>query len=136
MSQESQEGPLSPTNPAVAEWRGRDAVDGDGDKVGTIDEIYVDVETGEPERLAVKTGMFGSKVSFIPFAGASDLDGDVLLIYDKRQISRTPRAPRRMAKPSQDQEAGLYRHYGVDFWKPLLGTEVCPVARVRKAARP
>ena len=54
------------TESAVAEWRGRNAVDSDGDKIGSIDEIYMDAETGKPEWLAVKTGMFGSKVELRP----------------------------------------------------------------------
>ena len=105
---------MSPTKLAVAEWRGRNAVDGEGNKVGTIHEIYVDAETGEPEWLAVKTGMFGSKVSFIPFAGASDVDGDVRLPYDKYQVKDAPSADAD-GELSQDEEAGLYRHYGLDF---------------------
>ena len=32
------------TQDAVA-WRGRDAIDADGDKIGTIQEIYVDADT-------------------------------------------------------------------------------------------
>ena len=31
---------MTPTEQAVAEWRGRNAVDSDGDKIGSIDEIY------------------------------------------------------------------------------------------------
>ena len=57
---------MTHTEAAVAEWHGRDAVDSDGDKIGSIDEIYMDAKTGRPEWLAVKTGMFGSKVSFVP----------------------------------------------------------------------
>ena len=70
------------TESAVAAWRGRNAVDSDGNKIGSIDEIYMDAETGRPEWLAVKTGMFGSKVSFVPIAQASESNGDVRLPYD------------------------------------------------------
>lgn len=31
------------------EWRGRTAIDPDGQKIGKIDEIYLDQETGKPE---------------------------------------------------------------------------------------
>ena len=33
----------------VLDWRGRTAVDSDGDKLGTIEEIYLDAETERPE---------------------------------------------------------------------------------------
>jgi len=98
----------------VAAWRGGTAVDRDGEKIGTIDEIYADAETGKPEWLAVKTGMFGTKVSFVPIAEASDADGDVRVPYDKQQVKDAPQAEPD-GELSQDEEAGLYRHYGLQY---------------------
>ena len=95
---------MTHTESAVAEWRGRNAVDSDGDKIGSIDEIYMDAETGKPEWLAVKTGLFGSKVSFVPIAEASDADGDVRLPYDKQQVKDAPNAEAD-GELSQDEEA-------------------------------
>ena len=66
---------MNPTESAVAAWRGATAVDHDGEKIGTIDEIYADAETDKPEWLAVKTGLLGSKLSFIPIAEASETGG-------------------------------------------------------------
>jgi uncharacterized protein (TIGR02271 family) len=105
---------MSPTESAVAEWRGRNAVDSDGDKIGRIDEIYMDSETGKPEWLAVKTGLLGSKVSFIPIAEASDAGGDVRVPYDKQQVKDAPNAEAD-GELSQEEEASLYRHYGLDY---------------------
>ena len=102
------------TESAVAAWRGRNAVDSDGDKIGSIDEIYIDAETGRPEWLAVKTGMFGSKVSFVPIAQASESNGDVRLPYDKQQVKDAPNAEAD-GELSQDEEAALYSHYGLDY---------------------
>jgi uncharacterized protein (TIGR02271 family) len=99
---------------AVAEWRGRDAVDSDGSKIGSIDEIYMDAETGKPEWLAVKTGMFGSKVSFVPITEASESNGDVRLPYDKDQVKDAPQAEAD-GELSQDEEAALYSHYGLNY---------------------
>jgi uncharacterized protein (TIGR02271 family) len=105
---------MTPTESAVAEWRGSNAVDSDGKTIGTIAEIYLDGETGKPEWLAVKTGMFGSKVSFVPIAEASDADGDVRLPYDKQQVKDAPTAEAD-GELSQEEEAGLYRHYGLQY---------------------
>jgi uncharacterized protein (TIGR02271 family) len=105
---------MTPTESAVAEWRGSSAVDSDGEKIGTIEEIYMDTETGKPEWLAVKTGLFGMKLSFIPVADASASNGDVQVPYDKAQIKDAPNV-----EPdgdlSQEEEANLYRHYGLDY---------------------
>ena len=105
---------MSPTQSAVAKWRGRDAVDSDGDKIGSIDEIYLDAETGKPEWLAVKTGLFGSKVSFVPIAEARDTGGEVQVPYDKQQVKDAPNAEAD-GELSQEEEASLYGHYGLDY---------------------
>ena len=105
---------MSPTQSAVAEWRGSSAVDSDGEKIGTIEEIYMDVETGRPEWLAVKTGLFGMKLSFIPVAEASASNGEVQVPYDKAQIKDAP-AVEPDGDLSQEEEANLYRHYGLDY---------------------
>jgi uncharacterized protein (TIGR02271 family) len=89
-------------------------VDSDGAKIGSIDEIYMDTETGKPEWLAVKTGMFGSKVSFVPIAQASESDGDVRLPYEKQQVKDAPNAEAD-GELSQEEEASLYSHYGLDY---------------------
>jgi uncharacterized protein (TIGR02271 family) len=105
---------MTPTESAIAEWRGSNAVDSDGEKIGTIEEIYMDAETGKPEWLAVKTGMFGSNVSFIPIAEASQAGDDVRVPYDKQQVKDAPTAEAD-GELSQEEEANLYRHYGLDY---------------------
>ncbi|MBY8883219.1 PRC-barrel domain-containing protein, partial [Actinacidiphila acidipaludis] len=37
---------------------GRRALDKDGTKIGTVDEVYLDDATGSPEWAAVRTGLF------------------------------------------------------------------------------
>ena len=105
---------MTPTQSAVAEWRGATAVDGGGDKIGTIEEIYMDSETGKPEWLAVKTGLLGMKLSFIPIAEASASNAEVRVPYDKAQVKDAP-AVEPDGELSQEEEADLYRHYGLDY---------------------
>jgi uncharacterized protein (TIGR02271 family) len=105
---------MNPTESDVAAWRGGTAVDRDGEKIGTIDEIYADAETGKPEWLAVKTGLFGKKLSFIPIAEASDTSGDVRVPYETQQVKDAPNAEPD-GELSQEEEADLYRHYGLDY---------------------
>ena len=83
---------MNPTESVVAAWRGGTAVDRDGEKIGTIDEIYADAETGKPEWLAVKNGMFGMNLSFIPIAEASETEGNVRVPYDAQQVKDAPNA--------------------------------------------
>ena len=41
-------------------------VDPAGDKIGTIDEIYLDNETGQPEWAMVNTGLFSAEGDLRP----------------------------------------------------------------------
>src|SRR5215218_4268371 len=93
------------------EWRGREVVDRDGDKIGKLEEIYLDQQTGEPEWALVNTGLFGTKSSFVPLEGAADEDGNVRVSYEKAQIKDAPSIDPNGAL-SQQEEQALYQHYG------------------------
>jgi uncharacterized protein (TIGR02271 family) len=105
---------MNPTESAVAAWRGATAVDHDGEKIGTIEEIYADADTGKPEWLAVKTGLFGMKLSFIPIAEATETASGVRVPYDNHQVKDAP-AVEADGELSQQEEANLYRHYGLGY---------------------
>jgi uncharacterized protein (TIGR02271 family) len=103
-----------PTTQEITNWRGHDARGTDGDKLGKIEDIYLDQETGKPEWLAIKTGLFGGHVSFAPLAEAR-LDGDAVTVpYDKAKIKDAPRVDAD-GQLSQQEEAELYRYYGLDY---------------------
>ena len=56
----------------VSEWHGRTLIDRDGEKIGKLQDVYVDVETDEPQFGTVKEGFIGRHLTFVPFAGDSD----------------------------------------------------------------
>ena len=89
-------------------------VDPAGDKLGTIDAIYLDDETGQPEWALVYTGLFTAKAAFVPLAQAQDIGDSVQVPYDKQQVIDAPRMAAG-GSLSQDDEAQLYRHYGLDY---------------------
>jgi uncharacterized protein (TIGR02271 family) len=95
-------------------WIGHDLVDDDGDRIGRIDDVYVDEDTGVPEWVAVHTGLFGTRISFVPLSGLSS-DGDVLVSpWDKSTIKDSPNAEAD-GQLSQEEEARLYDHYGMGY---------------------
>jgi hypothetical protein len=47
---------MPPSIDTVQSWQGRTMVDPSGDKLGTIDTIYLDDETGQPEWATVTSG--------------------------------------------------------------------------------
>jgi uncharacterized protein (TIGR02271 family) len=98
----------------VYEWRGRNVVDQEGTKVGRLQEIYLDQHTGRPEWLLIHTGLFGTKSSFAPLAGAQVDGGDVRIGYSKQEVKDAP-SVEADGELSQEEEARLYAHYGLDY---------------------
>jgi uncharacterized protein (TIGR02271 family) len=98
----------------VLEWRGRTVVDRDGEKLGKLDEIYVDRQTDEPEWALVNTGLFGTKSSFVPLKGAAPAGDEVRVAYAKDQVKDAPSIDAD-GELSRQEEEGLYRHYDIDY---------------------
>jgi len=105
---------MPPSIDTVQSWQGRTMVDPAGDKLGTIDAIYLDDETGQPEWATVTRGLFSAKAAFVPLAQAQAMGDSVQVPYDKQQVTDAP-SMEADGSLSQDEEAQLYRHYGLDY---------------------
>jgi hypothetical protein len=97
----------------VLQFRGDDLIDRSGDKIGVIEEIYLDAETNEPEWALVHTGMFGQKRSFVPLRDAIEEDGKLTVPLDKATVKDAPPVEAN-GQLSQREEAELYRHFGLE----------------------
>jgi uncharacterized protein (TIGR02271 family) len=96
------------------DWQGRTLKDRNGDKIGTIDALYVDQETDKPEWALVNTGLFGSKASFVPLAGATPREEDIVVEVEAQQVKDAPKMDSN-EQLSEREEAELFRHYGIDY---------------------
>ena len=103
-----------PTLDDVKTWRGRQVVGPDGEKVGKLEDIYLDRRSGEPEWAAVSTGLFGTRVSFVPLEGASPTGDEIRVNYDKATVKDAPNVDPD-GELSPDEERRLYEHYGRSF---------------------
>ena len=111
-------------------WIGRNLVDDAGDKIGRIEDIYMDEDTGEPEWLAVSTGWFGNHISFVPLAGATPKGEELSVRWDKATVKDAPHAEPD-GQLSQDEESRLYRHYGLEYSERRSSSD-CPRAARRR----
>jgi sporulation protein YlmC with PRC-barrel domain len=104
----------------VQTWQGMKVIDADGDKIGTIEDVYLDRQTGEPEWATVKTGVFGLKKSFVPIGDAEVTDdNEVRVPVQKEQVKDAPRVDPE-GELSPDEERQLWEHYGradYDEWQ-------------------
>src|ERR671933_394887 len=100
-----------PTLQDVEGWKGRTVVDPDGDKVGTLEEFYLDRQGGDPPWAAFRTGLFGTHTSLAPLDGAALAGNDVRLGYSNSAVKDAPR-PEVEGELTRDEERRLFDHYG------------------------
>jgi len=91
---------------------GADVYAVDGEKIGSAGQVYLDEQSGDPEWVLVRTGLFGMSESFVPLRNAS-LAGDRLEVsFGKAQVKDAPRidADGALSPAEEDQ---LYTYYGL-----------------------
>ena len=98
----------------ILQFRGQQLTGADGDKIGTIEEIYLDNETQAPEWALVKTGLFGGNGTFVPLRDADEADGSLRVPFDKATVKDAP-TMEPDGRLSQSEERDLYRHYGLEY---------------------
>lgn len=91
---------------------GLTAYDRTGEKIGSVEQVYLDDRSGRPEWVTVKTGFFGMKQSFVPLSGARRQDDQLHVATTKEAVKEAPRVDAdQHLEPGQEHE--LYDHYGL-----------------------
>ena len=101
--------------------RGANVIDTDGDKIGTVEQVYIDPATGNPIWASVRTGLFGTKESFVPLDDASFANSDVTVGYDKAFVKDAPRVDAD-GSLSEDDIDTLHTYYGRNYTSTDTGT--------------
>ena len=83
-----------------------------GEKIGSVGQIYLDDQTGEPTFVTANTGMFGLSQSFVPLRGARVENGNVIVDFDKTTVKDAPRIDDD-GSLSPAEEDQLYAYYGM-----------------------
>ena len=91
---------------------GQDVYDQSGEKIGSAAEVYLDDETGQPEWVTVRTGLFGTKESFVPIRDADLTDDGVRVPVSKEQVKDAPKIDTD-GHLSPEEEQQLYTYYGI-----------------------
>jgi uncharacterized protein YrrD len=102
----------------ASEWLGRPVVDREGAKLGKLHDVYVDVETDEPQFGTVKEGLFGRHLTFFPLAGV-DVGPDLLTVTVLKETVRSaPDLDLHGQEMSQADESALYHYYEMNYAAP------------------
>ncbi|GAA1756263.1 PRC and DUF2382 domain-containing protein [Kocuria aegyptia] len=86
----------------------------DGDKIGKVEQVFLDDNTEEVTFVTVNTGLFGTKESFVPVDGAQQ-DGDrFVLPYTKDVVKDAPNVDAdQHLSPAEEEE--IYRYYKMNY---------------------
>ena len=106
------------THRNIAEWHGKQLVDRDGEKIGKLEDVYVDVETDEPTFGTAKEGFIGRHLTFVPLAGITIGPNSLQVPVSKEQVKDAPNIETEGDELSQADESNLYHHYELNYTPP------------------
>ena len=99
----------------VAEWHGKTLVDRNGEKIGKLQDVYVDVETDEPQFATVKEGFIDRHLTFVPLAKIQIGPDDLQVSVTKEQVKTGPDIDMHGEGLSQADESKLYHHFEMNY---------------------
>jgi uncharacterized protein (TIGR02271 family) len=91
--------------------RGKTVYDMEGDKIGKIEDFYLDNTTGAPEWIGIGAGLLKTKHLIVPIEGHSMLEDGIAVPYTKDQVKDSPSVD--SDEISEECEFELYEHYGL-----------------------
>jgi hypothetical protein len=111
----------APTMERIQDLRGAPVFSSERDRIGSVEHVYYNVDTNEPEWLAVGAGILSNRYVMVPLRGAVlEADG-VIVPFTKDQVKSSPDvAPDAI---SQHLEKELWSYYGqFGDWGREFGT--------------
>jgi hypothetical protein len=90
---------------SMGDWRGQDVIAPDGQKVGKLEDLLYDKESGGTSLLLVKTGRLSGRRRVVPLMGASFSRDYVRVAFTADQVAASP----------EPAEAGLRRKDEVEI---------------------
>jgi uncharacterized protein YrrD len=102
----------------IAEWHGKDLIDREGEKIGKLEDVYVDVETDEPMFGTVKEGLISRHLTFVPLAGITIGPDNLQVTASREQVKSAPNIELHGDELSKADESSLYHHYQLNYTPP------------------
>ena len=92
-------------------WRGRTVRDRDGEKLGTLGQLYLESESDRPAYAGIRTGLFKQHESIVPLAGMEEAEGDLRVPHSADRVREAPNVDPEVALGEEDEQL-LADHYG------------------------
>ena len=100
---------------SVSEWHGKMLIDSDGEKIGKLQDVYVDVETDVPQFATVKEGFIGRHLTFVPLGSVQIRPDDLQVQVTKERVRSAPDIEMHGEELSQADESSLYHHFEMNY---------------------
>lgn len=99
----------------ASEWLGKVLVDRDGERIGKLQDVYVDVESDAPMFGTVKEGFFDRHLTFVPLVGVEVGPDQLRVTAHKDQVKSAPDLDLHGQEMSQADESALYHHFEMNY---------------------
>ncbi|GAA3384661.1 PRC and DUF2382 domain-containing protein [Cryptosporangium minutisporangium] len=128
-----------------AQWKAgelldREVFDRHGDRIGTVERVYVDAQSQAPTFIAIRTGLLSRSSSIVPLTGAVPDQGAVVLPLEKDRVKGAPTVEPagRNGGLSPAQERALHTFFGLtpDDDAPQARTPATPPPSPATAPQP
>ncbi len=111
--------PDTMTMERITEARGAPVYDDAGEKIGSVEEIFYDNDSGQPRWIGIGTGFLGTKRVLVPLESAQ-LDDDGLRVpYEKSLVKDSPDIDSDEISEQTEQE--LYSYYRLSGQSSPMG---------------
>lgn len=88
------------------------AWDSKGKKLGDVNDVHLEKESGIPAWVTVSLGLLNSRKHYVPLANSRFEGDDLHLAWTKKEISDAPSA-NSSTELSPEEETALIDHYGL-----------------------
>lgn len=100
----------------IREWVGQDVVDEVGDKIGSLESVYVDTTDDQPFFAAVTVGgvIGGHRIVFVPLSGAVVGPKYLRVAHPRKLVKEAPSIDTD-GELLAEREAEIFGHYGMHY---------------------
>jgi len=100
---------------SLSAWLGREVFAADGGSLGSLGEIYFDVDTDEPQFGVVHSGTLIHHRRFVPLVGVVVGPDSIQISATGEQVKSAPNADRAGNQLTPEDESALYHHYRLNY---------------------
>ena len=102
----------------VSDWRGKVLIDCNGEKIGKLQDVYVDTETDEPIFATVREGIVSRHLAFVPLGGVQVGPDTLQVTTTKENVHTGTTLALHGEELSQADESRLYHHFELNYTPP------------------